>query len=159
MNLYCHLDSPIGTLLLTSDGVSLTGLYMEMRGNQPTAAPAAGADWIEAPGREPLATTVRQLREYFDKKRRKFDLPLHIQGTPFQRRVWQGADRHSVWRDSQLRPTCPAHGAARCIACGGSCQRQESDCHRRALSSGYRRQRCTHRLRRRSRAQTMVAVT
>lgn len=89
MNLYCHLDSPIGTLLLTSDGVSLTGLYMEMRGNQPTATPAAGADWIEAPGREPLATTVRQLREYFAGQRREFDLPLHIQGTPFQRRVWR----------------------------------------------------------------------
>ena len=29
MNSYCHFDSPIGRLLLASDGEALTGLYME----------------------------------------------------------------------------------------------------------------------------------
>lgn len=28
MNIVCHLDSPLGVLLLTSDGTCLTGLYM-----------------------------------------------------------------------------------------------------------------------------------
>jgi methylated-DNA-[protein]-cysteine S-methyltransferase len=31
---------------------------------------------------------VRQLEEYFAGSRREFDLTLHLEGTPFQRRVW-----------------------------------------------------------------------
>jgi methylated-DNA-[protein]-cysteine S-methyltransferase len=31
----------------------------------------------------------RQLREYFEGKRRRFELPLHLEGTPFQHRVWR----------------------------------------------------------------------
>ena len=33
-------------------------------------------------------TVLRQLSEYFDGKRNKFDLPLAAQGTAFQKRVW-----------------------------------------------------------------------
>lgn len=38
--------------------------------------------------RRVLDETERQLREYFDGKRRHFDLPLHIRGTEFQVAVW-----------------------------------------------------------------------
>src|SRR5690625_1101292 len=31
----------------------------------------------------------RQLAEYFTKKRKKFDLPLAPEGTPFQEKVWE----------------------------------------------------------------------
>ena len=37
----------------------------------------------------PLAEAVRQLREYFAGKRRDFDLPLALEGTDFQRKVWR----------------------------------------------------------------------
>ena len=30
-----------------------------------------------------------QLTEYFNKKRKKFDLPIKLEGTDFQKRVWQ----------------------------------------------------------------------
>ncbi len=33
--------------------------------------------------------TARQLREYFEGKRKKFDLPIEPEGTEFQRRVWK----------------------------------------------------------------------
>ncbi len=40
--------------------------------------------------RNPLIEeTARQLREYFAGARRAFDLPLDMQGTGFQKRVWQ----------------------------------------------------------------------
>jgi methylated-DNA-[protein]-cysteine S-methyltransferase len=32
---------------------------------------------------------IRQLEEYFAQERRDFDLPLEMDGTAFQRRVWQ----------------------------------------------------------------------
>jgi methylated-DNA-[protein]-cysteine S-methyltransferase len=37
---------------------------------------------------EILRQTVRQLEEYFAGKRREFDLPLDVQGTEFQKSVW-----------------------------------------------------------------------
>ena len=36
-----------------------------------------------------LLETKKQLQEYFDGTRQKFDLPLSPQGTPFQSQVWQ----------------------------------------------------------------------
>lgn len=36
---------------------------------------------------------ANQLQEYFAGKRRVFDLPLHLQGTPFQMAVWEALQR------------------------------------------------------------------
>lgn len=36
-----------------------------------------------------IKETFKQLSEYFLKKRRGFDLPIKIEGTEFQKRVWQ----------------------------------------------------------------------
>jgi len=83
MSALTYVESPIGRLLLTSDGAALTGLYMEpSREWQSVDARAADATaW-------PLPEAVRQLEEYFAGSRRVFDLPLRPQGTAFQRRVW-----------------------------------------------------------------------
>ncbi|MEZ6003389.1 MAG: methylated-DNA--[protein]-cysteine S-methyltransferase [Planctomycetota bacterium] len=37
----------------------------------------------------PPAELVKQMREYFDRQRQAFDLPLDLRGTDFQRRVWR----------------------------------------------------------------------
>lgn len=83
MNTFCYVGSPIGRLLLTSDGEALTGLYTE-----PSQKAQSTEGWVEDAGLKPLVATVRQLREYFAGSRREFDLPLRLQGTEFQRRVW-----------------------------------------------------------------------
>jgi methylated-DNA-[protein]-cysteine S-methyltransferase len=81
---YVTIDSPIGRLLLQTDGVSLTGLYMDVPGR-----PIRGlSDWQEDASAGPLAEAVRQLEEYFSGKRRIFELPLRLNGTEFQQRVW-----------------------------------------------------------------------
>jgi methylated-DNA-[protein]-cysteine S-methyltransferase len=85
MNAYVTVDSPIGRLLLRTDGVSLTGLYMDVPGR-----PVQGMnDWQEDASAGPLPQAVRQLGEYFAGSRREFDLPLRPNGTEFQRRVWR----------------------------------------------------------------------
>ncbi len=38
---------------------------------------------------ECLVAALEQLKEYFDKKRKIFDLPLNISGTEFQKKVWK----------------------------------------------------------------------
>jgi len=86
MNFYTYVDSPIGRLLLQSDGAALTGLYM----NVPSSPRPLAECWVEDATVDPLPATVRQLAEYFDGKRRAFDLPLlRMQGTEFQQKVWR----------------------------------------------------------------------
>jgi methylated-DNA-[protein]-cysteine S-methyltransferase len=78
------IDSPLGPLTLLASGGALTGLYMN--GREPAAPGGAGevAEQDEAV----LAETERQLEEYFAGRRQAFDLPLALEGTAFQRRVW-----------------------------------------------------------------------
>jgi methylated-DNA-[protein]-cysteine S-methyltransferase len=89
MNIFCYVDSPIGRLMLTSDGTALTGLYMNLYRNKPSKLPGLGNDWIQNATIDPLPAAARQLKEYFAGKRREFDLPMRMEGTEFQRRVWR----------------------------------------------------------------------
>jgi methylated-DNA-[protein]-cysteine S-methyltransferase len=80
---YDWLDSPLGKLLLTSDGRSLTGLYLKDQKYFPAIAP----DWQESVA--PFEQVQQQLHQYFAYQRRTFELPLNPQGTAFQQQVWQ----------------------------------------------------------------------
>jgi methylated-DNA-[protein]-cysteine S-methyltransferase len=51
------------------------------------SAPKTGARWIQDDG--PFRVTFDQLTSYFDGGLATFDLALSLDGTPFQRRVWQ----------------------------------------------------------------------
>lgn len=82
---YTYLDSPLGRLLLVSDGQALTGLYLPVHRH----GPQVEADWIEDAKVEPFTEAERQLGDYFAGTRTTFDLPLAAQGTPFQKRVWE----------------------------------------------------------------------
>lgn len=71
------LDTPVGRMALECEGEALTALYLP---NRPMEAVG-----VETPL---LARGRAELAEYFQGKRRAFDLPLAPQGTPFQLRVW-----------------------------------------------------------------------
>jgi O-6-methylguanine DNA methyltransferase len=75
------LDSPIGRLSLYSDGEALTGIDMESRAAPADASPGGGIAVLNA--------AARQLKEYFARDRREFDLLILLHGTPFQRKVWE----------------------------------------------------------------------
>jgi methylated-DNA-[protein]-cysteine S-methyltransferase len=81
---FCHYSSPVGVLVLTSDGEALTGLHLPLPDGG--AAPLPGSGWRrdEAPFRE----AVDQLHAYFDAERTGFDLRLRMAGTFFQRLAW-----------------------------------------------------------------------
>jgi methylated-DNA-[protein]-cysteine S-methyltransferase len=85
VNSYTYVDSPIGRLLLSCDGECLTGVYMDV----PSKSPREMQGWVQDAKANPLPAAVRQLSEYFAGTRREFDLPLRLEGTPFQQRVWQ----------------------------------------------------------------------
>lgn len=80
--LYSVLESPIGELLLTGDGASLSGIWMQSQRH----------DWprLRSGRRDDaaFAATRAQLAAYFAGERTTFELPLAAHGTPFQHRVW-----------------------------------------------------------------------
>jgi len=86
MTTFCTtFESPVGPLLLMSDGQSLTGLHTDSDKHRPAMRP----DWIENDAAAPFAEVQEQLRAYFEDRLTEFDLALAPQGTEFQLRVWR----------------------------------------------------------------------
>lgn len=80
---FSRIDSPLGDLVVLSDGHFVTGLYFpEHKGWSGPATTSQQAD-------EMFAAARGQLSEYFAGDRLAFDLPLKLLGTPFQQTVWQ----------------------------------------------------------------------
>ena len=79
---YTTFESPVGPLLLAGDADALRLVSFE---SSKHAAPPQ-ADWKQ--DKAPFAEVVRQLQAYFRGELREFDVPLALQGTEFQRRVW-----------------------------------------------------------------------
>lgn len=76
-----YYSSPIGNLRIVCDKEALVSVsYVD---SLPEHKKIKGDD-------NPLLhETVRQLDEYFNEKRKSFDLPIKFQGTDFQNRVWR----------------------------------------------------------------------
>jgi methylated-DNA-[protein]-cysteine S-methyltransferase len=113
MNAFTHYDSPIGRLLLTTDGTALTGLYME-----PSRKAQSTEGWLEDRTAAPLAQALQQLDEYFAGKRREFDLPLRLNGTAFQQRVWRELTEipyGETWSYGQLAKRIDKPSASRAV--------------------------------------------
>ena len=81
---YTYFDSPIGPLLIAGDEDSIRRIEFPKNGK----AARPESEWRES-SRGPVVEAVRQLREYFAGEREDFDLPLHPDGTEFQRGVWR----------------------------------------------------------------------
>ncbi|TYB49231.1 methylated-DNA--[protein]-cysteine S-methyltransferase [Actinomadura chibensis] len=79
------LDSPVGDLTLVAVDGGLAGLYMEVQRHRP---PEESLGVPGDPEDEPFASAAEQLSAYFAGDLTEFDLPLNLQGTPFQQRVW-----------------------------------------------------------------------
>lgn len=83
---FVTVSSPLGRIEIRSNGTAITGLTIEgTDGNAYGKLPHGGAPGHADPL---LATAVTQLTEYFAGDRREFNLPLEMQGTAFQRDVW-----------------------------------------------------------------------
>ena len=75
-----YTESPIGTLRLVADETSLKRI--EFQGQHSIGQ-------HETQGWNPvLESCAKQLDQYFNHKRRSFELPLSADGTPFQQSVW-----------------------------------------------------------------------
>lgn len=78
---YRYLNTPIGELLLAGDaeGLCMIGFPEGRMRRKPEP------DWVHDD--KAMHEAAKQLEEYFEGKRREFDLPVHLTGTEFQVRV------------------------------------------------------------------------
>jgi methylated-DNA-[protein]-cysteine S-methyltransferase len=79
---FCCTDTPFGRLLLVGRAGALSGLYLAGHPHSPASFPGATED------PEQFRAVRRELDEYFAGTRTTFELPLHLDGTPFQVKVW-----------------------------------------------------------------------
>jgi methylated-DNA-[protein]-cysteine S-methyltransferase len=79
------MDSPVGRLVLESDGDVLVGIWL------PSGTKFAGGAGDDAP--PVLKDTATQLEEYFAGERTEFDVPMELDGTAFQKEVWAELSR------------------------------------------------------------------
>ena len=85
MHFISHYRSPMGDILLASDGSALTGSWFQGQ--------KYFARGLEGEGEQrplPLFDTAKRwLDVYFSGRRPEFSVPLRLTGTPFQQEVWE----------------------------------------------------------------------
>ena len=114
MTYYTTIESPIQPILLTSDGESLTGLFMIEHKH----GPEIQADWVQNAAAAPFPEAKRQLAEYFAGARQIFDIPLAPHGTEFQQKVWKelrGIPFGKTLSYGELARTIGSPGASRAV--------------------------------------------
>ena len=77
------IATPLGKLLLARTARGLAGVWFEGQKHHPATLTA-----LRRPDDELLRRAADQLHAYFAGERDRFDLPLDLHGTPFQRAVW-----------------------------------------------------------------------
>jgi methylated-DNA-[protein]-cysteine S-methyltransferase len=82
---YKIIDSPVGKLKLVASDKGLAGVLWQRENTRPVPLSEA----VEDKQHPVLVETERQLGEYFAGKRKTFSIALDMQGTRFQKEVWE----------------------------------------------------------------------
>lgn len=104
-----YLDSPLGPVLITADEVAIHAV--SIRDSRQT---------IEDSETPLIRQCKQQLQEYFDGKRKVFDLPLAPEGTPFQQKVWQQLTTIPYGQTITYMQLAKALGDPKCIRAAGT---------------------------------------
>lgn len=78
------LNSKFGPVYIVASTRGVRSVYFSKRQSVPIAESLEG----DEPAIQILKATVNQLEEYFEGRRKEFDLPFDVDGTEFQKRVW-----------------------------------------------------------------------
>src|SRR5436190_4500100 len=117
------IETPLGPMLAIAGDEGLELLEFVDRRALETELGELGRKWKRAivPGDHPtLRQTADQLREYFTGTRRTFDLPLRLQGSPFQVAAWRalcGIPYGETRSYADIARTVRKPGAVRATGC------------------------------------------
>jgi len=99
--------SPVGDLTLSEEDGKIVSL-----------------DWGWSPISEEndfLLKCRDSLNQYFDGENPQFDMPLHLMGTPYQKKIWavlQKIPYGEIWTYAQVAEKARSHARAVGMACG-----------------------------------------
>jgi methylated-DNA-[protein]-cysteine S-methyltransferase len=138
-----EFDHPLGRSVVaaTGMGIRLVMLDSARAGEVSELARDEGLEVTEG-GQGPAFRAARQLREYFEGRRRSFNLPLDLRGTDFQVQVWKTLRQVGFGRVvtyGELARRMGRDGASRAVgsACGANPVPVIVPCHR-VLATGRR---------------------
>lgn len=80
---FTEIDSPVGLLYVRGNDECVTGLFMP--NHKHWSGPEEGLRRSD----DSFKGIREQLAEYFAGDRQEFDIPVELDGTPFQQRVWE----------------------------------------------------------------------
>ena len=132
---YQFTETPVGTVLFTSDGDSVTAMYWKVF----KRTPMVGADWIES--QQPFEEILKQLDEYFAGERSVFDVAYKLAGTEFQRSVWSELEKIPYGTKSSYKDIATAIGRPNAVRAVGTAVGSNPlsiivPCHRVLTSAG-----------------------
>lgn len=124
----CFYESPIGVLCISEQNGKITGLCLQQgeADNPPSGL---------------LREACLQLDEYFQGRRKQFDLPLHYEGTAFQRRVWSQLQKIPYGETRSYEEVAAAIGSPKAQRAVGQANRRNPimiivPCHRVLRKNG-----------------------
>ena len=84
---YDEMDSPVGKLTIITSSEGLHAILWDIDRKSPKCEKMIG-DLTKSEDEKIIVQTKKQLIEYFQGKRKTFDLPLVLAGTDFQMQAW-----------------------------------------------------------------------
>jgi len=136
-----HIDTPVGELLAAFSDRGLAGLFFARhRGRQPSKLRemlSVGTAINDNPALVKELST--QLDEYFAGRRKQFDVPLDLRGSPHQHRVWEALTAipyGSTLTYGELAGRVESNARAVGSACGANPVSIIVPCHRVVGSDG-----------------------
>ncbi len=142
MKIYlAETESPIGTLYLASSARGLLQINLNSKTELLELIRKMIPDAEFEENSEQNQTALRQLREYFAGERQQFDLPLHLFGTEFHRRVWQELQKIPFGKTASYKEIAVRIGKANAIRAVGQANHHNPipiiiPCHRVIGSDG-----------------------
>jgi len=112
MRTHTVVDSPVGPLTLVDQDGAVAALWMAEQRHRPDPALDGGRDDTVLP------ELREQLEAYWAGDLREFTVPLRLEGTDFQRKVWQalqGIPYGETWSYGKLAAELGAPGASRAV--------------------------------------------
>jgi O-6-methylguanine DNA methyltransferase len=142
---WSQMDSPIGPLTLVASHHGLCHLDFSKK-----SAPTVGIQiwlnqWFNHPRLEKndqaLLPYVEQLDQYFRGERRRFDVPIDLYGTPFQKLVWRHLRTIPYGEVRTYKDVAQAIGAPKAVRAVGGANNKNPvpiiiPCHRVIGSNG-----------------------
>jgi methylated-DNA-[protein]-cysteine S-methyltransferase len=110
------LSTPLGTMLLASDGEALTGAWFEGQRYEP----ARGHSWERRRNVPILVRAAAEITEYFAGARTAFTVPLAPAGTAFQRDVWNAIAAIPYGETAAYRDLASRIGRPSCVRAAGA---------------------------------------